>query len=231
MLQYSIQRLLLAIPTLLGITLISFLVMRLAPGDPVDLFLGGAAGGEGLTTDRRSDIEKTRQELRRQLGLDRPLYVQYLSWLTNLVLRAEPLDEFERMALLADDDPLLVHDVEHDPDPVTALPDQVALAAALLAVLHGRGHRPVDPHLLLDPGAEHVVGDRGLALAVSQVGHRLPEWRSQPVVALEDVFHPRELLGVVCRDGREGVASAGKRGVRKRGRGWQCCVREEGWSI
>lgn len=103
MLQYSIQRLLLAIPTLLGITLISFLVMRLAPGDPVDLFLGGAAGGEGLTTDRRSDIEKTRQELRRQLGLDRPLYVQYLSWLTNLVLRAEPLDEFERMALLADD--------------------------------------------------------------------------------------------------------------------------------
>lgn len=39
MLQYTIQRILLAVPTLLGITLLTFLIMRLAPGDPVDLFL------------------------------------------------------------------------------------------------------------------------------------------------------------------------------------------------
>ena len=53
MLQYTIQRILLAIPTLLGITLLTFLIMRLAPGDPVDLFLGGAAGGEGISTDHQ----------------------------------------------------------------------------------------------------------------------------------------------------------------------------------
>ncbi len=105
MLQYTLQRILLAIPTLLGISLISFLIMHLAPGDPVDLFLGGGAGGasgEGISTDRKSDMEKTREELRRQLGLDKPLHVQYLSWLSNIVLRVEDLDGFERGALLAD---------------------------------------------------------------------------------------------------------------------------------
>lgn len=102
MLQYTIQRLLLAVPTLLGITLISFLIMHLAPGDPVDLFLGGAADNEGISTDRQSDFEKTRQDLRRQLGLDKPLFIQYLNWLSNLVANAENLNEFDRMALLAD---------------------------------------------------------------------------------------------------------------------------------
>lgn len=102
MLQYTIQRVLLAIPTLLGITLITFLIMRLAPGDPVDLFLGGAAGGEGISTDRQADMEKTREDLRRQLGLDQPLHVQYLIWLSKLVLRVEDLSGFERGALLAD---------------------------------------------------------------------------------------------------------------------------------
>ena len=102
MLQYTIQRILLAIPTLLGITLLTFLIMRLAPGDPVDLFLGGAAGGEGLSTDRQADMEKTRRDLRRQLGLDQPLHLQYLHWLSSLVLRVEDLDAFDRGALLAD---------------------------------------------------------------------------------------------------------------------------------
>ena len=102
MLQYTIQRILLAIPTLLGITLLTFLIMRLAPGDPVDLFLGGAAGGEGLSTDHQADMEKTRRDLRRQLGLDQPLYLQYLHWLSNLVLRVEDQGAFDRGALLAD---------------------------------------------------------------------------------------------------------------------------------
>ena len=103
MIQYTIQRVLLAIPTLLGITLLSFLIMRLAPGDPVDLFLGGVAGGEGISTDRQADMEKTRRDLRRQLGLDQPLHIQYLSWLSNLLLRVEDLDAYERGALLADE--------------------------------------------------------------------------------------------------------------------------------
>ncbi|MBI2503347.1 MAG: ABC transporter permease [Candidatus Latescibacteria bacterium] len=87
--QYTVQRVLLALPTLLGISLISFFIMRLAPGDPVDLFLGGAAGGEGISTDKQADREQIRQELRRQLGLDQSLPRQYLNWLSKLVLRVE----------------------------------------------------------------------------------------------------------------------------------------------
>ena len=96
MIQYILQRSLLMIPTMIGITLISFLVMHLAPGDPVDFFLGGMAGEEGISTDRQSDFDKTREDLRRQLGLDRPLHVQYLNWLSSLVLHVEPLNSFER---------------------------------------------------------------------------------------------------------------------------------------
>ncbi|MDP6776379.1 MAG: ABC transporter permease [Candidatus Latescibacteria bacterium] len=102
MAEYIVRRVLLIIPTLIGITLISFFVMHLAPGDPVDLFLGGAAGGEGISTDRQADLEKTRQELRRQLGLDKPIAIQYLSWLAKLVLRIEPMSDFDRAAYLVD---------------------------------------------------------------------------------------------------------------------------------
>jgi peptide/nickel transport system permease protein len=102
MLSYIIQRGILMIPTLIGITLISFFIMRLAPGDPVDLFLGGAAGGEGIETDRRADFERTREELRKQLGLDKPIHIQYFSWLSSLVLRAEPLSEYDRAARTVD---------------------------------------------------------------------------------------------------------------------------------
>ena len=102
MLSYIIQRGMLMIPTLIGITLISFFIMRLAPGDPVDLFLGGAAGGEGIETDRRADFERTREELRRQLGLDKPIHIQYFRWLSSLVLRAEPLSEYDRAARTVD---------------------------------------------------------------------------------------------------------------------------------
>ena len=91
--QYTVQRTLLAIPTLLGISLLSFFIMHLAPGDPVDLFLGGAAGGEGISTDKQADREKTRQELRRQLGLDQSLPLQYLGWLGKLVLKVEAVPE------------------------------------------------------------------------------------------------------------------------------------------
>ena len=102
MLQYVARRILLLIPTLVGITLISFFIMHLAPGDPVDLFIGGFAGGEGISTDRQADMEKTVQDLRRQLGLDKPMHIQYLSWLSNLLLRVEPLNDYDRAARLAD---------------------------------------------------------------------------------------------------------------------------------
>jgi peptide/nickel transport system permease protein len=93
---------LLLIPTILGITIISFSILHLAPGDPVDLLVAGASSGEGLSSEKQKNIEETKAELRRQLGLDKPLYVQYLIWLSNLVLSTDPLSSYERDALRTD---------------------------------------------------------------------------------------------------------------------------------
>jgi peptide/nickel transport system permease protein len=72
MTRYLIRRLLQAIPTFLGVTLITFAVIRLAPGDPV----------MQLTFDPKIKAE-TREKMRRQLGLDKPLAVQYVYWLVG----------------------------------------------------------------------------------------------------------------------------------------------------
>jgi peptide/nickel transport system permease protein len=87
MLRYAIRRTLLFIPTFVGVTFISFAIMLLAPGDPVDLFLSGGlgAGTEGMNAERLADLEKARAELRREYGLDRPIPVQYGMWLSRLL--------------------------------------------------------------------------------------------------------------------------------------------------
>ncbi len=86
--QYVIQRLLLLIPTLIGITLVGFLVMRLAPGDPAELRAAGGLGGAreaALSREKRSAVEEALAQWRAQYGLDRPLHIQYAVWLKNLL--------------------------------------------------------------------------------------------------------------------------------------------------
>jgi peptide/nickel transport system permease protein len=88
MVSYAIQRVFLMIPTFLGITLIGFLIMRLAPGDPAELrAAGGLAGaaGVGIAVDKQAAIDVAMAQWRAQYGLDRPLHVQYVIWLKNLV--------------------------------------------------------------------------------------------------------------------------------------------------
>jgi peptide/nickel transport system permease protein len=67
---YILRRFLQAIPTLLGITIISFALMRLSPGDPVDL----------LTFNPKM-TRAAREALRHQLCLDRPVAEQYIIWM------------------------------------------------------------------------------------------------------------------------------------------------------
>lgn len=78
---YLIKRLLLMIPTLLGITLISFSIIQLAPGDPASLKVGGAEAAMQDTALAQQIIDETR----RLYGLDQPLYVQYWRWLRRVV--------------------------------------------------------------------------------------------------------------------------------------------------
>ena len=54
--RYILKRLLLFVPTFLGITLVGFLIMHLAPGDPAELLAGGglgAAAGQGISLEKR----------------------------------------------------------------------------------------------------------------------------------------------------------------------------------
>jgi peptide/nickel transport system permease protein len=76
MLAYALRRLLLAIPLLLGITIVSFVVIHLAPGDPAAVLAGGS--------EQPIDPEMYKQ-LVKVYNLDKPLWQQYWLWLTSLV--------------------------------------------------------------------------------------------------------------------------------------------------
>lgn len=83
--RYLIQRLLLVIPTLLGVTVIGFLIMHLAPGDPAELRAGGGLGGarQAVVSAKQGALDETVAQWRAQYGLDKPLHVQYVIWLKN----------------------------------------------------------------------------------------------------------------------------------------------------
>ena len=71
--RYIAQRLLWVVVVLLGVTVLTFVIMHLTPGDPAAILLGPMATPE--------DVAKLNQEL----GLDRPLVAQYLIWLGHVV--------------------------------------------------------------------------------------------------------------------------------------------------
>ena len=72
-------------PTLLVITVASYGMMRLAPGDPVkaNFMSGDAAGGEGGVGVRREGESAAAREFRRRFHLDKPWYIGYWRWLTG----------------------------------------------------------------------------------------------------------------------------------------------------
>ncbi|MET0850278.1 MAG: ABC transporter permease, partial [Candidatus Rokuibacteriota bacterium] len=72
---FALRRFLLTIPLLIGITFISFLVIHLAPGEPIDVQTGDVS---------MQSTAQARQALRELYGLDKPLHVQYWSWLTRI---------------------------------------------------------------------------------------------------------------------------------------------------
>ena len=73
---YVVRRLLLAVPVLFGVSVLVFAVLHLAPGDPAAIMLGAQATAEDVA------------RLRRDLGLDQPLVVQYAHWMSH-VLRGD----------------------------------------------------------------------------------------------------------------------------------------------
>ncbi|MFZ4395619.1 MAG: ABC transporter permease subunit [Kiritimatiellia bacterium] len=89
-LHYIVRRLLLAIPTFIGITLVCFALTRILPGGPVEMRLmrmrgsgGGGEGGGGAAARGTHVTEAQRRELNRQFGFDRPFLSQYWKWLAH----------------------------------------------------------------------------------------------------------------------------------------------------
>jgi peptide/nickel transport system permease protein len=78
---YILKRLLWLIPTLFGITIITFFIIKLAPGDPAELKLQAASGMIKSGQVAQEVVEETRK----LYGLDKPLYVQYVKWLGRIV--------------------------------------------------------------------------------------------------------------------------------------------------
>jgi len=75
--KYALRRALLFIPTLLVATILVFTLFWIVPGNPALTILAGGEGDSGAVSPEQL------QQLRQTLGLDRPIYVQYASWLTN----------------------------------------------------------------------------------------------------------------------------------------------------
>jgi len=75
---YIVRRLLMAVVVLIIVTLIVFFVMQLLPGDPLVIYLGQQAGTGSMSPEQL-------RQLYLHYGLDKPIFVQYLNWVSGIV--------------------------------------------------------------------------------------------------------------------------------------------------
>jgi len=73
MIKYILRRLIISIPVLLGVTVVAYFIMTLAPGDAVDMLVNPGLTAENVALQKK------------ELGLDQPVYVQYAKWLNGLL--------------------------------------------------------------------------------------------------------------------------------------------------
>lgn len=73
--RYILRRLLLMVPTLLGVTFVVFVIVRAVPGDVVDLVLGEFGAGD----------QATKEAIRKEFGLEGNIAAQYIRWLGDIV--------------------------------------------------------------------------------------------------------------------------------------------------
>jgi microcin C transport system permease protein len=94
MLKYFLRRLAILVPTLLGVTIIVFAIINMAPGGPIEQkiqqlrFGGGDGGGDHSGTNSRGSTQGVSNEimeaLKKQYGFDKPIHERYLLWLKNI---------------------------------------------------------------------------------------------------------------------------------------------------
>lgn len=77
MTKYIVRRLLWLIPVIIGVLTIVFILSSITPGDPVDALLSNEA------------TQEERQELREKLGLDKPVYIQFVNYIVRVVTKGD----------------------------------------------------------------------------------------------------------------------------------------------
>ena len=100
MLKYTIKRIVTFIPMLIAISLLSFIISINAPGDPVER-LSKAAGNEGTAEQQSSASKKVKQELRKKLGLDLPIFYLNISNLASSDTLYKVQDKYHQKNLKA----------------------------------------------------------------------------------------------------------------------------------
>jgi len=109
--EYILRRVIQLIPTLILISIVSFTIIQLPPGDYVTTYVANlAAAGEELSEEEIAALEE-------HYGLNQPGYIQYIKWITNfvqgdmgaLLLLGSPGQPADRRTPDADHDHVLLH--------------------------------------------------------------------------------------------------------------------------
>ena len=88
MLVYVTRRLILLLPTLFGISLVVFFIIQSAPGGPIEQAIQEMTDGAGAVASSGNDImmsEEVIADLNKQYGFDKPIYIRYWNWLTDVL--------------------------------------------------------------------------------------------------------------------------------------------------
>jgi len=192
---YILQRLLLVVPTLLGVSIVIFVIMRLLPGDVARQILTGGGSGQGVTEEQVT-------KLRHDLGLDAPVPVQYMRWLSGII-RLDP-----GRSLQPSNDK--IRDLLIERTPVTAELALGAVVVALLIAVPLGILSAVFQNTWIDYGLR-VFSIAGLSFPVFWIGiltiilmnrflHYTPpvEWRNiwvDPVVNFQKIIFPVLIVG------------------------------------
>lgn len=166
MVKYLIGRLLQAIPTVFLVTVAVFLMLHLTPGDPAEVFLG----------DKRSTPEML-ERVREDMGLNRPLYEQYLSYMGN--------------ALQGDLGRSLQTNIPVTDQILTRLPwtIELALTAMLVASLFGIG-------VGIIAALNHNTIIDTLAMSTALIGISMPVYWSSLLLILVFAVHLKLLPAI-----------------------------------
>lgn len=85
MFQYLLRRLLMMIPTILGITVLSFVIINLAPGGPIEQKIQQIRFAGGMGSGDYGVSEQVIESLKEQYGFDKPVHIRYMIWLKNIL--------------------------------------------------------------------------------------------------------------------------------------------------